>query len=156
MFVGAGPGSTAGGVKVTTLGVLVIAVLARLRGTYRPQAWNRSVRGDTIARAAALFAGAMIIVMLGTFLLQITELADLPHAQTRGRFLELLFEATSAWGTVGLSTGVTPGLSTAGKFVVIALMFVGRVGPLTLAAILLGGVRRQAELHYPEEDVMIG
>lgn len=156
MFVGAGPGSTAGGVKVTTLGVLVIAVLARLRGAYRPQAWNRGVRGDTIARAAALFTGAMIIVMLGTFLLQITELADLPHAQTRGRFLELLFEATSAWGTVGLSTGVTPGLSTAGKFVIIALMFVGRVGPLTLAATLLGRVRRRAELYYPEEDVMIG
>lgn len=156
MFVGAGPGSTAGGVKVTTLGVLLIAVLARLRGTYKPQAWNRSVGGDTIARAVALFAGAMVIVMVGSFLLQITELGSLLHGQARGRFLELLFEATSAWGTVGLSTGVTPALSSAGKLVIIAIMFVGRVGPLMLAALLLGRARRRVEMYYPQEDVMIG
>jgi len=156
MFIGAGPGSCAGGVKVTTVGVLMLAVLARIRSTAKPQAWSRSVPGDTIARAAALLAGGMMIVMIGTLLLQITELGGLPHSQARGGFLDLLFEATSAWGTVGLSTGITPSLTTAGRCVIICLMFVGRVGPLTLAAILLGRRRRRAEVYYPEEDVMIG
>jgi trk system potassium uptake protein TrkH len=156
MFVGAGSGSTAGGVKVTTAGVLLFAVLSRLRGTFKPQAWNRSISLDTVARAAALFAGAAILVMMGTFVLQITELGDLPHAASRGMFLDILFEATSAWGTVGLSTGITPTLTTAGRLVIIMLMFVGRVGPLTFAAILISRARPRAEVYYPEENVMIG
>jgi trk system potassium uptake protein TrkH len=156
MFVGAGSGSTAGGVKVTTLGVLLAAVLARLRGTFKAQAWNRSIGLDTIARAAALFTGAAILVMVGTFVLQITELGDVPPTASRGMFLDILFEATSAWGTVGLSTGITPTLSTVGRLVIITLMFVGRVGPLTLAAILISRARPRVELYYPEEDVMIG
>lgn len=98
---------------------------------------------------------AAIIVIVGTFLLQVTELWGMPHREASGHFFDLLFEATSAFGTVGLSTGVTPTLTSAGRVVVLVLMFIGRVGPLTLAALLLGR-QATARLSYVEEDVMIG
>jgi len=157
MFIGAGPGSCAGGVKVTTVGVLVLSVFARIHDRPKPEAWNRSVPGDTIARAAALFFGAMLLIAVGTLALQLTELAGVTVEASRAKFLPLLFEVTSAFGTVGLSTGITPTLTPAGKIVIIGIMFVGRVGPLTLAATLIGKAsRRRAALMYPEEDLMIG
>ena len=157
MFIGAAPGSCAGGVKVTTVGVLVLSVFARIHDRPKPEAWNRSVPGDTIARAAALFFGAMLLIAVGTLALQLTELAGVTVEASRAKFLPLLFEVTSAFGTVGLSTGITPTLTPAGKIVIIGIMFVGRVGPLTLAATLIGKAsRRRAALMYPEEDLMIG
>jgi trk system potassium uptake protein len=155
MFIGGAPGSTAGGIKVTTAAVLLMSVLSRYRSGGRPQVFNRSIPIDTITRAAVLVVGGVVIVMTGMILLQVTEMWGVSHTQTRGVFLELLFETVSAFGTVGLSTGITPSLSTAGKSIIIVLMFVGRVGPLTLAAILLGS-RRSSHVKYPEEDVMIG
>jgi trk system potassium uptake protein TrkH len=157
MFIGAGPGSCAGGVKVTTVGILVLAVTSRLQEKPKAQAWNRSIPADTIRRAAALFAGSIFIILLSTLALQVTELAGASVEQARAFFLPLLFEVASAWGTVGLSTGVTPGLSAAGKIIVIGVMFIGRVGPLTLAAVLIGrGHSSRSGFVYPDEDVMIG
>lgn len=155
MFIGGGPGSTAGGVKVTTIAVLFLSFISRYRSSGQPQAFHRSIAFDTVTRAAVLVSGAVLIIVIGVFLLQITELSGVPITEARGTFIELLFETVSAFGTVGLSTGITPALSTAGKSIIIVLMFVGRVGPLTLAAILLGS-RRTPRLKYPDEDVMIG
>ena len=155
MFIGGGPGSTAGGVKVTTMAILFLSFISRYRSSGQPQAFNRSLAIDTVTRAAVLVTGAVSIIVIGVLLLQITELSGVPIREARGTFIELLFETVSAFGTVGLSTGITPSLSTAGKSIIIVLMFVGRVGPLTLAAILLGS-RRSSHVKYPEEDVMIG
>jgi trk system potassium uptake protein TrkH len=89
-----------------------------------------------------------------TFVLQWTELHDLAHPGVRGDFLSLNFEAVSAFGTVGLSMGETPGLGATSKLVIIALMFIGRLGPLTLAIAL--GRRRRVEYQYAEEEVLVG
>jgi len=156
MFVGAGSGSCAGGVKLTTFGVLIMMVLSRLKGSPRPQVWHRSVPIATVGRAGALLSGAVLIIMLGTLALHITEGWGLQQGVPRGMFLDLLFETTSAWGTVGLSTGITPRLTSAGKIVLVAVMFIGRVGPLTLVAVLLRRIEQRAGITYPEEDVMVG
>jgi trk system potassium uptake protein TrkH len=87
-------------------------------------------------------------------LLLLTELGDTPHEASRGTFLELAFETTSAFGTVGLSTGGTSQLTPIGRALVIILMFVGRIGPLTVSSLLAG--RRRSALRYPEEDVLVG
>ena len=92
--------------------------------------------------------------MAATFLLQWTELHDLAHPGVRGDFLSLNFEAVSAFGTVGLSMGETQGLGATSKLVIIALMFIGRLGPLTLAIAL--GRRRRVEYQYAEEEVLVG
>ncbi len=155
MFIGGAPGSTAGGIKVTTAAVLVLAFVSRYRSNPKTEIFNRSVPFDTIIRAMILTTVAALIVIIGTFLLQITELWGMPHREASGHFFDLLFEATSAFGTVGLSTGVTPTLTSAGRVVVLVLMFIGRVGPLTLAALLLGK-QTTSRLSYVEEDVMIG
>ncbi len=155
MLIGGAPGSTAGGVKMTTVAVLVLSMVSRYKSTKRARVFNRSIPYDTITRAATLMTGAVALIMASTLLLQVTEFWGHPPAAAREWFLDFLFEATSALATTGLSTGVTPTLSTGGRIVIIVLMFIGRVGPLTLAAILLGKSARP-RLHYPEEDVMIG
>ncbi len=100
-----------------------------------------------------VFAGG--IIFIASLLLDITEGGDLPHYQVRGQFLEILFETVSAFSTVGLSTGLTEKLTTAGKWILIVLMFVGRLGPLLFVALLQGWQKTQ---YYalPEENLMIG
>ncbi len=155
MFIGGAPGSTTGGVKVTTVAVLALAVFARYRSHVQPQVFRRSIPFDTIVRAAALVTGAVAIIMFGTLCLQISELYGISHQLSDGGFLDSLFEASSAFGTVGLSTGITPTLSAPGRFVIMILMFVGRIGPLTIAALLLGK-KTTSRVSFVEEDVMIG
>ena len=132
MFFGGAPGSMAGGVKVTTLGVIVVVVVSRLRGLRRPALFGRSLSRSNLERAVALIIIALSLIGVATMLLLITELGGAPHAESRGMFLELVFECVSAFGTVGLSTGVTPTLSVAGRIIITLMMFVGRLGPLTL------------------------
>jgi len=95
-----------------------------------------------------------IVVILATFALLVTELREMPHIASRGRFLELLFEVVSAFGTVGLSTGVTAGLTQAGKVIITLVMFVGRLGPLLIAV----AVSRESapRYRYAEETIMVG
>ena len=108
-----------------------------------------------IKKAFLLFIFAGGIIFLSSLLLDITEGGDLPHYQVRGQFLEILFETVSAFSTVGLSTGLTGKLSTTGKWILIVLMFVGRLGPLTLA---YGLVRRSRtrRVRLPQARLMIG
>jgi trk system potassium uptake protein TrkH len=101
-----------------------------------------------------VISSALVIGFVFALLL-ITQLGDTSHVESRGMFLEYLFEAVSAFGTVGLSMGVTPNLDVTGKWLVILLMFVGRLGPLTIA-LSIQPRRGEAKFEYSEENVMIG
>ncbi len=113
---------------------------------------NRSIPEDTIQRAIGLTVVVFAVMAVGVFILAYTE-----HKPTaRGNFLPLMFEAVSAFNTVGLSMNTTPQLSVAGRYVAIAFMFLGRVGPLTLAAALVISRRRRKSFRYAYEDVVVG
>jgi trk system potassium uptake protein len=146
MFIGGAAGSTAGGIKVNSFGLLSATVLSSLRGRPYVTAYGREVGVAYVHRALSVATLALCFVGVMTLLLALTEEADI---------FSLAFEATSAFGTVGLSTGVTPTLSALGQLVVMATMFVGRLGPLYIALAL---VQRQRcrEYHFPVESVRIG
>jgi trk system potassium uptake protein TrkH len=154
MFVGASSGSCGGGVKTGTLATLVALSLARLRGFERPQLLRRSVSPGTVAKAVNLVLVSAVLIAAATMILLISELGSVAHDVTRGKYLELLFETVSAFGTVGLSMGITPGLSVGGKLALSAVMFVGRLGPLVIAAAM--SRQRPRRFYYAEERIMIG
>ncbi len=150
MSVGGSPGSTAGGLKTTTVALIGLLAWARLRGQDQVHLWGRSVPRDTVQRAVGVFVLAFGIVTGAIFLLSATESHAGPDA-----FLRIMFEAASAFNTVGLSMNHTGTLTTAGRWTIIALMFVGRVGPLTFAAAL--AARRDAmPFRFAHEDVALG
>ncbi|MCJ7830140.1 MAG: TrkH family potassium uptake protein, partial [Desulfobacterales bacterium] len=133
MFVGASPGSCGGGIKTSTLAALVLMGIARLRGHLRPHVFQRTISETSAGKAISVVMISVLVVVLGTMAILISELGETPHPLSRGKFLELLFETVSAFGTVGLSTGVTAGLSAVGKFIITGMMFVGRLGPMMIA-----------------------
>ena len=154
MFIGASPGSCGGGIKTGTFATLVVWGFSRLRGQLRPQAFQRSISEASMARAISVTIIGSLVVIIATFLLLMTEIGGVSHAESRGQFLELLFESMSAFGTVGLSMGMTPELSPAGKIIITLVMYIGRTGPLVIA---LAITRRKAvHYSYAEEHVMIG
>jgi trk system potassium uptake protein TrkH len=155
MFIGASPGSTGGGIKVTSFATLMMVLYSRLRGRFQTEFRHRALSTEVIQKTVTLFILSVSFISICLVLLLIFELEGIPHSESRGMFLELSFEAVSAFGTVGLSTGLTPTLQPASKLVVILLMFVGRLGPLTLVAML---ERRTRDPGYrlPEEAIMIG
>lgn len=155
MFIGAAPGSCGGGIKVTTAAVFLALVRSRLKGETSTRAMNRSVPSESVSRAVAVVISSVLVIGFVLALLLITQLGDTSHVESRGMFLEYLFEAVSAFGTVGLSMGVTPSLDVTGKWLVIVLMFVGRLGPLTLA-FSIHPRRAVGKFEYSEENVMIG
>ena len=154
MFIGASPGSCGGGIKTTTLTALLALGDSRFMGRERPWMFRRTISETSVGKAVGLVMLAVLVIVVGTLLLLMTELGELSHIASRGKFLELLFEVVSAFGTVGLSTGVTPLLTTAGKLIIIMVMFLGRVGPLAVAMAL--SHRKSAYYHYAEEGIMIG
>lgn len=145
MFVGASPGGTGGGIKTTTTVVLLGAVPAILRRRQQVVLGRRTVSLETVFRSAAITVIAVLTVLIGSAALLATQAAP---------FDQVLFEAVSAFGTVGLSLGVTPHLDTFGRIVVVLLMFAGRIGPLTLALLLGRGLR--SRVQYPETRIMVG
>ena len=157
MSIGGSPGSTAGGIKTTTVALLGLLAWARLRGRDRVALWGRSVPEETLQRSVGLFVVAFGMVTAAIFVFTSTELSGAQRAGAAGEvtFLPFMFEAASAFNTVGLSMGVTADLSTAGRWTTILLMFVGRVGPLTFAAALARRLRH-APFRYATEDVGIG
>jgi trk system potassium uptake protein TrkH len=156
MSVGGSPGSTAGGLKTTTVAAIGLLALARLRGGHRAHALGRTIPDDTIQRAVGLFAVSFAIVTLGILLLVVTQGGPGSSAGGVG-FLPFMFEAVSAFNTVGLSLGATHGLDGTGKWIIILLMYVGRVGPLALAAaVSLSRTTGDRDFRYAYEDVLIG
>ncbi len=155
MFIGGAPGSMAGGIKVTTAGTILIVVLSKLRGFKGYSTFGRSISRKDVDRSLALIVLAIALMALTTMILLVTELGGVSHVDSRGLFLEIFFEYTSAFGTVGLSTGITPSLTIAGRIILTLVMFIGRLGPLTLVYAL---ERRQPRIlfRYPEEEIIIG
>ncbi|MFH1640222.1 MAG: TrkH family potassium uptake protein [Chloroflexota bacterium] len=146
MFIGGATGSTAGGIKVNTIGVLSATILSSLKGRENAGAFGREFRTQLIYRALALAIISLGLVAVWVFLLSMTESFT---------FLSLIFETVSAFATVGLSSGITLGLSLAGRLLMIILMFVGRLGPLTLVLSLRQ--RQQPSLYrYPGGTISIG
>jgi len=155
MFIGASSGSTGGGIKTGTFATLVVLGWSRLRGHEQPQMFRRAISAGSVARAMSVVLACSLLVIVATLALQVTELGTASHIPaSRGRFLELLFEVVSAFGTVGLSMGITPALTDAGKLIVIAVMFLGRLGPLTVAVAV--SRRRLLPYRYAEEAIMVG
>jgi trk system potassium uptake protein TrkH len=146
MFVGGAAGSTAGGIKVNTFGLLAATVVGTLRGRAQVSAYGREFSVQHVQRALAVAALALSFVGLSILALAITEEADV---------LSVAFEAMSAFGTVGLSTGLTPSLSLWGRVVIMVTMFVGRLGPLYVALALVQR-QRACDYRYPVEPVRIG
>lgn len=147
MFVGGSPASTAGGVKTTTLAVLLLAIWSVVRGHGRPVAFGRLIDAQLITKAAVVTSAAALAVLVAATALTFTD-PDVPG-------LRLLFETFSALGTVGLSTGITPELSSGGRVILCVLMFAGRVGLVTFAVALASGGGRE-RMRYPREELIIG
>lgn len=147
MFIGGGSGSTAGGIKVTTFAVLMATVISQLKGKEDVVLFKRRIVQETILKAMTVAVSGMMIVITVTFLLSITE-----HGHD---FMMYLFEATSAFGTVGLSMGLTTELSPIGRILIIITMFIGRLGPLTLGFAI---TKKQTKEAYkrPKGNMMIG
>lgn len=146
MFIGGSPGGTAGGVKTVTVGLVLASIRSMFRGTDRVEFFKRRVPDWLVREALVVVSMGILVVVGGTLVLLVAE--DLTLSQ-------VLFEVVSAFGTVGLSTGITPSLSVAGKLSLVFIMLAGRVGPLTLALAL--AQRRDKPLYdYAEERVIIG
>jgi trk system potassium uptake protein TrkH len=149
MFIGGSPGSTAGGIKTVTFAVVIMAAYATLRKRNEVELFKRSVRMVIVGRAITITLLFALMLFGVALTLSITERA--------GGFMmsDIIFETGSALGTVGLSTGITPSLTTAGKLLIIATMLIGRLGPLTLLASLTFNLR-PARYNYPEEAIVVG
>jgi trk system potassium uptake protein TrkH len=155
MLIGGGPCSTAGGFKVSTLMVLVVHAWSRFRGARQASLFRRSVPRETVdaAMATSLLFTVVAAVALTAFL--VVEQADAPHHASPRSALGAAFEVCSALATVGLSTGITPELSAGAKAILVVLMFLGRLGPISVFVALSGG-GRDSRVEYPKEEVLIG
>lgn len=149
MFIGAASGGTGGGIKINTVIVLVLATVNTFRGRGQIHAFERRIASDSVMRALAVVMSSIGVVLIVSLLLTISE------GMLEEHFLEVLFEATSAFSTTGLSMGLTSELSPIGKMIVSVTMFAGRLGPLTLA-FALAQKKRSSKIGYPEDHILIG
>lgn len=151
MFVGGSPGSTAGGIKTSTAGVLFMTILSVINGREDTELFKRKINKETIYKALAVVVIALALIFTTTILLSITERAS------GAPFEHYLFEATSAFGTVGVTLGLTQKLTAIGKVIVALTMYAGRVGPLTLVvAISIRKSKRGRAIKYPEDKILVG
>lgn len=146
MFIGAGAGGTAGGVKVTTVGIMFLSLKSIVQGQDEIDCYKKRVPSAVVTHAIAVIVISFSVVTFAVLLLTLTEEAG---------FLDILFETISAFGTVGLSMGLTGKLTTIGKFLICVVMLVGRVGSLSLI-FLLGDNLRRAAFRYPEGRFIVG
>ncbi|MBI5975251.1 TrkH family potassium uptake protein [Staphylococcus canis] len=150
MFIGSSPSSVGGGIRTTTFAILILFII-----NYKPNAerssikvFNREIHSQDIQRSFAVFIIAIFLVFLGTFIMMINEGSGMP-------FIKIYFEVMSAFGTCGLSTGITSDLTNVSKCVLMVLMFIGRVGLISFI-IMISGNREPAKFHYPKESIQIG
>ena len=149
MFIGGSPGSTAGGIKTVTLAVVIMTVFAALRKREEVEMFKRSIRVVVVGRAITVTLLFLAVLLGASLALNITENAN------GFTMSDIMFEAGSALGTVGLTTGITPSLTTAGKLIIIAVMLIGRLGPLTLLAALTFNLK-PAQYNYADEAIIVG
>lgn len=148
MFIGAAPGSTGGGIKVTTFSVIFFTIVSSVRGSSDINMLKRRVPLIVVTKAISITALSMLVVITTTMILTFNH---------EGSFLECVYEATSAFGTVGLTMGITPSLDFSSKIAIIITMFIGRVGPLSAAIVFaLVQSRKDAPYKYPEGRITVG
>lgn len=145
MFIGAGSASTGSGIKLTTMIIILISVLHFLKGNKEPVIYRRTIKHDVVIKALSISFISLCFVFITIFLLTMTEKAP---------FIDIVFETFSAFGTVGLSMGLTPDLTFLGKVILSILMFIGRVGSLTIVFIFMK--RTKSPIRYPEGEVFVG
>ena len=154
MFIGASPGSTGGGVKTSTIGLLLVGFFSVIQGKSSIELWKKSIPDYDFRRASSVLLFCIAVFGISAGLLMLTEQNDMTSTTDRTESMDYIFESMSAFGTVGLSKGVTPTLTVWGKIVIISTMFLGRIGPATLAA--ASGMFLQARYKYPETHITIG
>ena len=147
MFIGAAPGSTGGGVKVAAIAVIFLALFSILKGRRHVECHGRTIPDRQVRLAFVIVAMGLVTTMTTTLLLAVFESRETD-------FLNHLFEATSAYATVGVSTGITGSVSPASQIVLIVTMFLGRVGPLTVLIALTN--QKDVSYQYPDERVTLG
>lgn len=148
MFIGAAPGSTGGGIKVTTFGVILFAIVSQINGSNETVIFKRRVSQQTVNKSLSIIGLAALLVVTVTTIILLFE--NIP-------LLNVLYEATSAFGTVGLSTGITPTLKPISHILLIITMYLGRVGPLSFAlALSLRANKKKPDIVYPEGKIMVG
>ena len=155
MFVGASPGSTGGGVKTTSAALLIMLMWNRLKGSLEVNVFSRTVPREIVSRSVSIIFASIFSVAIIWSVLLIAGGGNLPLLESRRFFVEYLFDTVSAFGTVGLSMGITPKLNDLQKYALIFMMFAGRVGPLTLAFSLSRGTGK-GRVTYAEEGIMVG
>ena len=151
MFIGGSPGSTAGGIKTVTLAVVVLTAIAALRKRNDVEMFNRSISIAVVGRAITVTLLFVVVLFAATLILSITENSN----SSVITMSDIMFEASSALGTVGLTTGITSSLTDAGKLIIIAVMLIGRLGPLTLLAVLTFNLK-PVRYNYPSEAIIVG
>ncbi|MGB9842777.1 MAG: TrkH family potassium uptake protein [Caldisericia bacterium] len=145
MFIGASPGGTGGGIKTSTFAIILMNIRYTIKGREGVTIFDRCLEPSTIRKAYLIFTASIFLIFLSTFLLSITEKFGL---------INIIFEVVSAFGTVGLSTGITPDLSYLGKLIIMFTMFSGRVGILSILTTLI--VKKPQRIYLPEDKVMVG
>ena len=146
MFIGGSPGSTAGGIKTTTFGTIILTTISTIKGEKDVGIFNRRIAYETINKSLAIIIIGLTWILIVSFILTITE-----HAA----FLDVVFETTSAFATVGVTRGITPSLSTIGKLLITLTMYIGRVGALTMA-FALGHRRTHKKFREAEGRIIVG
>ena len=151
MFIGGSPAGTAGGIKTVTMGVLVICAISTIKGQNQVTIFKRRLSFNVISRALTIVMISVSVVVVVVSILSMTE--ALP-------FMDIVFETISAFATVGTTLGITSKLSLIGKLIIIVVMFIGRLGPITIAMALTlrqnDKEKNKASIEYPEEKIMVG
>ena len=151
MFIGAAPGSTGGGIKVTTFGVILLTIISQIKGSDDTIIFNKRVPHFVTNKALAITGLSGMLVIIVTIVLLAFESGPMIN------MINVLYEVTSAFGTVGLSTGITPSLTNISKLFLIITMFLGRVGPVSFAfALTLKSRKNTTDIVYPEGKIMVG
>lgn len=147
MFIGGSSGSTAGGIKTTTFSIIVLSIIAAIKGKDDTEVFQKRIAGDLVRKSFVITALASTLIVVVTMLLSVSE--------TGVSFEYIFYEVTSAFGTVGLSLGLTTELTSIGKLILIFTMYSGRLGPLTVA-LAFTKVKRNSQIRYPEDKILVG
>jgi trk system potassium uptake protein TrkH len=150
MFIGGSPGSIAGGIKTTTIAVIFLLIFNTFKGRNQIKIFKRSIHHKTIERSTSLFILSLTFIMITIFTMLTIDSFDLNHS-----FLSIVFESVSAFGTVGLSMGITSQLPDIEKIILSIVMLIGRLGPLTLVVAMTQNIKKSS-IEYPDENIMIG